>query len=177
MIMFRQVSILHCSIEIWILGMYENYTTTGVYGYYLAGVLSLAQGWPLRLSLRERIQHPHMIHPTPDNARQTPFVLYHASGIYVPFAHANPRLGFNAAVAFKQTTVGISEFSGNSSILVVSKFEHDVLVLHSMMMASVYLRSGRPTSYQQGCITNQQTSQKIRESLRALTSVTQDPSP
>ena len=65
-----------------------------------------------------------------------------------PFAHPNPSLRLSSAVALMQTTFGASKLCGKTSIFAISKFLHEVLVLHSTMMASVWLRFGRPTLYQ-----------------------------
>ena len=50
-----------------------------------------------------------------------------------------------------QTVVGMSKLCGNTSMSESWKFLHELLVLHSMMTASVWVRLGRPTLYQQGC--------------------------
>lgn len=71
-------------------------------------------------------------------------------GTKVPFAQVNPRLGLSACVAFMQITLGVSKLCGKTSMFDISKFLHEVLVLHSTIMASVCVRLGRPTSYQQG---------------------------
>jgi len=65
----------------------------------------------------------------------------------------NPNFGFSAAVALKHTAVGASIFSGNNSIFSVTKLEHEEFVLHSTITASVCFKSGRPTLYQQGSVT------------------------
>jgi len=68
----------------------------------------------------------------------------------VPFVHSNPKFGFSAAVAFKQMAVAGTRFCGKTWTLVSAKFWQEVFVLHSMMMASVWFRFGRPTLYQHG---------------------------
>jgi hypothetical protein len=79
----------------------------------------------------------------------TPSQLY-VPGMNVPFLQSKPKFGFNSAVALIQITLGGAMLCGNTSIFPISKFLHDVFVLHSIMMASVCLRFGSPASYQQG---------------------------
>lgn len=71
-------------------------------------------------------------------------------GTYVPFAQLKPNSGFSSAVALKQMTVGAARLCGMTSMFSKEKFEHEVSVLHSTMMASVCVRLGSPTSYQHG---------------------------
>ena len=68
----------------------------------------------------------------------------------VPFLQSKPKLGLNSAVALMQMILGGAMLCGKTSMLSVSKFLHEVFVLHSIIMASVCLRFGSPASYQQG---------------------------
>lgn len=68
-------------------------------------------------------------------------------GIKVLLAQLNPNLGFKVLVAFKQMVVAGVPVCGYTNTFSNTKFEHDVFVLHSIMIASVPFRFGRPTSY------------------------------
>lgn len=55
----------------------------------------------------------------------------------VPFLQAKPKFGFSSVVALMQITVGAVTLCGKTSIFDISKFLHEVSVLHSTMIASV----------------------------------------